>query len=518
MTLRAHGTLLAGAADSRVLEYLLLPFGEEGRTSAGRVTASAGVLDLPEELVANLEHDRKQPIAKGSVTERADGVYASFPIPETRAGDDLLVEARLGLRAGISVELEDYTIRAGALVAGRIVEAGFVRTPAFPSALLVAEDFGETVERTAETTTTYNDGTTVTESTDSTSTYTVTDPEAPEEELEDDELEEDPAVGNTVTASAPAGGQAARRATAARKPATMGTGELYRLLANAHAQGGTKALTAALADIVPANVVGMEQPQFVDELWSGKAYDRRIIPLFNHDDLTSFTVRGWRWVTKPKVGPYLGNKTAVPSNTVKTEQIDLPAERIAGAHDIDRKHKDFNDEQFFAAYFKAMTESYAEESDAAVLVDVLASATPVVPGAVPAGAAKGLVYVVDGALEVLSSTRTMPTFAMVSLDLWREVLLTPRDQILEYLNASLGLEEGSQQGFKLLPAPELGAGQVLVGARNAVTVHELGGASPIRVEAENIANGGIDAGVFGYYATNVHNAAGLALVDATPGV
>lgn len=512
MTIRAQGTLLAGDADSRVLEYLLLPFGEEGRTSAGRVTAAAGVLELPDSLVGNLEHDRKHPIATGTVTERGNGVYASFPIPETTAGNDLLTEARLGLRAGISVELEDHVIRGGRLVAGRLVEAGFVRTPAFPSALLVAEDFGETVDRDVTTTTTYNDGTEVTETSSSTSTYTVTDPGTDEN---DDEENDDV---DKITASAPVGGQAALRAGtgASSSPNATTTGDLYRLLATAHQQGGKRALLAALSDIVPANVVGIEQPQFVRELWSGKGYQRRIVPLFNHDDLTSFTVRGWRWVTKPTVGPYTGNKTAVPSGTVQTEQVDLPAERIAGAHDIDRKHRDFNDAEFFAAYFKAMTESYAEVSDAQVLADVLAVATPVTAGAIPAGAAQGLVQVVDGALSVLEETRTSPTFGLVAMDLWRDVLLTPRDQILEYLSASLGLEDGTSMGFKLLPAPELAAGQVLVGASAAVTVHELGGEAPIRVEAENIANGGVDSGVFGYYATNVHDESGLALVTATP--
>lgn len=509
MTLRAHGTLLAGSADSRVLEYLLLPFGEEGRTSAGRVTVTAGALELPASLVGNLEHDRKHPIASGTVEERGNGLYASFPIPETTAGNDLLTEARLGLRAGISVEIEDPVIRGGRLIAGKLVEVGFVRTPAFPSALLVAEDFGETVERDVATKTTYTDGTEVTETTSSTSTYTVTDPGTDEN---DDEENEDV----KVTASARPGGQAAlRAATGASAPETT-TGDLYRLLASAHRQGGKRALLAALADIVPANVVGIEQPQFVQELWSGKGYQRRIVPLFNHDVLTSFTVRGWRWVTKPKVAPYTGNKTAVPSNTVQTEQVDLPAERIAGAHDIDRKHRDFNDAEFFAAYFKAMTESYAEVSDAQVLADVLAVATPVTAGTIPAGAAQGLVQVVDGALSVLEETRTSPTFGLVAMDLWRDVLLTPRDQILEYLSASLGLEDGGTLGFKLLPAPELTAGQVLVGASAAVTVHELGGEAPIRVEAENIANGGVDSGVFGYYATNVHDESGLALVTKAP--
>lgn len=503
-SIKAAGRLLTASVDDRVLEYLLLPFGEQGRTSAGRVTASAGTLTIPERLIANLEHDGTRPVATGTVTEEDDGLHASFRVAATTAGNDLLVEAAEGLRTGVSVEIENPVIRAGKILAGELTGAGFVTKPAFPSALLVAADAGELDETATETVqNALEDALQVIE--DNTEGN---EPQNPEEV----------AVGDTTvqaSATAPAGGLAARRTTQAPKgPQTKG--ELFKLLANAHRRGGAAALTAALTDIVPADTIGIEQPQYVGELWSGKAYDRRIIPLFNHSDLTSFEVRGWRWVTKPVVAPYAGNKTDVPSNEVQTEQVTLPAERIAGAHDIDRKHRDFNDEAFFAAYYAAMTESYAQVSDAQVLADVLAEATPVTPGTVPTDVPAGLAYIVDGALAVLDETRTSPTFALVATDLWRAILLTPKDKTLEYLSSSLGLEEGSTAGFRIVPAPELSAGQVLVGAKAAVTVHELGGPAPIRVEAIDVAKGGVDAGVFGYYATNVHDADGLALVDATP--
>ena len=42
---------------------------------------------------------------------------------------------------------------------------------------------------------------------------------------------------------------------------------------------------------------------------------------------------------------------------------------------------------------------------------------------------------------------------------------------------------------------------------------QLGGGTPIRVEAQDLVNGGIDQAAFGYYAVNVHDAGGLVLVD-----
>ena len=53
---------------------------------------------------------------------------------------------------------------------------------------------------------------------------------------------------------------------------------------------------------------------------------------------------------------------------------------------------------------------------------------------------------------------------------------------------------------KIVVAPGVAAGTVIGGTKQALRWRELAG-SPIRVEALNIANGGVDGGVFGYYAT-----------------
>lgn len=204
----------------------------------------------------------------------------------------------------------------------------------------------------------------------------------------------------------------------------------------------------------------------------------------------------------------------MPSNPVETEELKIAAERIAGAHDIDRKYRDFNNTEFFRAYFAAMTESYAKKSDLYALQDVIDAATTVTRGTLPAGMPAGLVSIVDGAINILNETDTMPTSAVVALDLWREILLTPKDKTLEYLEAAIGLEKGSIGKFPIAPSSQMKSGEVLVATHDAVTVHELGNGAPIRVEALDIARGGVDEGVFGYYAVNVHDAGGLALVKA----
>lgn len=498
-SIKVQGTLLTASVDDRTLTYRLLPFGEQGRTSLGKVTAARGTVTIPDDvpaLVGNIEHDPTRPVARFARVEETDeGLDATLRVLPTTAGNDLLVEAAEGVRPGISVELDGVRIRDGRLLAGTLTGAGFVTRPAFPSALLVAADAGEDPTDPAAEADHQAD-----EATDK------------EEAIVAEQIETTEEV-EVMTASAPLG----MRPSAKGKPAT--TGEVFKMLAAAYKSGGQSRLLAALSDIVPGDILGQEQPQYVGELWSGKAFVRRIIPLLNHADLTSFKVAGWRWDVKPAVAPYLGDKTAVPSNQPTTVAVSIDAERIAGGHDIDRKFRDFSDEEFWASYWRAMTESYAMVSDGAVLADIITAAGAATPmGTVPAGVAPGMVAIVDGALEVLTNTNSLPTFAVVPTALWRGIVLTKEDDVLAYLNASMGLENGTIDQFRIIPTanPALPADQVLVGARDAATVHELGGEAPIRVEALNVPNGGIDAAVFGYYAVNVHDADGLALVDTTP--
>ena len=495
MNLRLLATQLT--ASGRTVRGMLLPFNEDGQTNLGRVRASAGTLTVaPPPLVLNVEHRDADVLGTLSVTETPAGWDAAADVLPTRAGDDALAEIAAGVRNCLSVEVEDPVIAGGELTAGTITGGGLVRRPAYPSAKLAAAYAPDTTPTTKE------------ERTMTDQTAPPTPPTAP--------IAPPPAPTTPPPASAqaPAGGLIASLHGAPKQPAS-GTADLFAALASAaKATGGDpRRMLAALSDIVPGDVLGLEQPQYVGQLWNGNAYARQVVPLFNHADLTSFDVHGWRWVTKPAVATYAGNKAAVPSNDVSTEAVTVDASRIAGAHDIDRKFLDFKSDGFWAAYYAAMTESYKRVSDATVLSAVRAEAKTVTSGAVPAGVAPGMVKVVDGALAVLTGTDTVPTFALVAADLWRAVMLTRSDDVLAHLTAAMGLEGGNLAGFTLRPSAQLAAGEVLVGNRSAATVHELGGEAPIRVEAPNIAQGGVDSGVFGYLATMVHDTDGLVIVD-----
>lgn len=512
------------AAEDRTLRGRLVPYNRPGYTNLGRVVVQRGGIDVPDDvstLFASLDHlDGRDSVAEFTgIDDRDDGLWAEWTVPPTHGGDRLLAEYTAGTRTGISVELEPVQIRDG-IATGRLIGCAFPEQPAFPEARLVAELAPDTPVDTPV------DG----------------DPDAPAAGGDDQPAEDDteaPTEGDTMTttpvATAPADlltratpqadtTPAATRLTAANALPT----DVYRLLAEISTAGGANRarLLAALTDIVPADILDRDQPAWIGELWSGRAYQRRLVPLLSRGELTGLKVKGWRWVTKPVMAKYAGNKTAIPSAAIATESYEEEAQRFAGGHDIDRKYVDFKDAAFFASYFQAMTESYAKLTDAFALEVMKTEASALTPGSVPSGVPAGWAAVVDAALEIVDVGA--PSFAIVEKSIYRDMLFTGTDKFLEFLNASIGFEEGTlnSSNFKLIPwaksttADEasttgLDSGEILVGTRAAVTFRELGGGTPIRVSALDIANGGVDEGCFGYAHVDVHDSRGLRLVDLT---
>lgn len=486
-------TTLTASNESRIISGLLLPFNQEGQTNLGRLTAGAHSLTLPEDpVILNVEHDYTRPIGKSiDIKETSSGLEASFTVADTAAGNDALAEVAAGLRACLSIEIDNPVTRGGLILAGTVSGAALVARPAFPDAKLAAslvEDLGETEDEDEENDEQHQ--------------------ERPEEEIPKDE-EKDDEMNKKLNAHAPASTKTASTMTGAKTSRR----ELFQMIAGARI--GDQRMLAALSHVTETSIPGVNLPQYVGELWDGKAYERQFIPAFNHAELESYKIQGWRWKTRPTVASHSGNLTEVSSNEIETEPVELTAERIAGAHKIDRKHVDFSDVNFWSAYFTAMTESYARVSDTSVLADVKEGATKIKAGEVPTGIAAGLVYIIDGILAIMAETDTVADTAFVAPGLYRDILLTRHENILGYLNAALGFEDGTLRDFKIKPTSQIEEGKVLVTCKDAVTVHELGGAAPIRVDALDIARGGIDSGVFGYYAVNIHDKGGLALVNKT---
>lgn len=505
-TIKATGRLLTASADTRTLDYLLLPYGEQGSTSAGKVTASAGTLDLPESITANLEHDRTRPVAKSvSIAETPDGLTASFRIAATQAGNDLLVEAAEGLRTGISVEIDDPVIRDGALLGGRLSGAGFVTTPAFPSAQLTASDVGDDPDD--------EDDPDAVDASDE-------DPDAPPT-TDDTDPTEDPEENKDMTARM----EARRRPTTTKPRLEAAAHEVFTLLASA--APGSAALTAALTQISQANVFDVANvPQYLGEVWSGVAYEQEFAPLLAHADLTSPKILGWRFKEgkTPVVGDWAGGGTQVPTNAVQLETVEATAERKAAGWNIDRIHRDFPNPEFWAAFHRLSAESYAKEIDLEVrdfILDAAVAHTVTVsydPDSIPAGVGVAAAKIVKGALALKSAQKGKATFAVLGLDLYEQWLYTRQEDALIHLLPTVGLSAASLDGIQVVGTDQVPDGTARVGVKNVATLHELGGASPLRVSTEDIAVGNMTEALFGYWGIFRHDKKAIVDVveDTTP--
>lgn len=499
----------ASAVDtgSRTITGTVVPYGVIGLTSIGPIIVAAGAVRVPERLSdvkLFTEHDRNTPVGWAVASEDTDaGLILSFKVREGDAGDQALYEASPDspLRDGLSVELdglafsEDETTITDSFLRG----VAQCTVPAFDDARIAqvaASHSPEGINPMPPTPATPAPADGTIEASAATGTSQPVQPAAAPTPA---------AAPAPVPASVPSGLAAA--ATPAPAASFSHPNEFYAAMVARHTRRASADMEAALSDITQSATSEVEAPAFVGELWDGVRYERRVVPLVGHGDLMSYEINGWRWVTKPAVASYAGDKGAVPSNAPTTEAVTEEAERLAGAHDIDRKYRDFNNEAFFQSYYEAMTESYAMLSDAA-LVDALEAAATDVTNLYDANGFLGALATGVQALGV--ATNANSTFALANLtDLVPFILGLTNLDVPAYMDL-LGIDPR-----RIVAHPSVTAGHVIVGTRDAVTFYELPG-SPIRVEAVDMVKGGIDAGVFGYYATLIHDAGGLqdVLIDA----
>lgn len=542
--------------DDRIVTGMLLPYGEECRSSVGRFTFGPGIVEIPQDVPGivgfNIEHERDQSVGRGvTVTETPQGLLGTFRVAQGAEGDAALDDIASGKRKHLSAEVTGLRIKGGKALAAKLFGAALVEKPAFPSAALFAaadtddsatdtdgdeevlneskstaewtDEAGKTWNRT-ETSRTVKRG----NETTTTITYVLEEPEAPADNSQEGTMANATApVGFSAPASAPApAGKAEARKISKRAffsailkaQQTGNFGEALADVLTAEERIGLFALADATYD--QASDAGkVYYPQYLQDIWEGDddPAERRIIPLLAHGDLTELWFDDSEWLTKATVGRWTGDKTAIPS-TKPTRRRNAPkkAQPFAGGLDIALEYKHFGHEDQIEEFVKQLRDSYATESDEYVAEELLLAATDLVYADPTGGTIREVfVKIVQGMLAVRRTGKAKPTFALVANDMYEEWLYTKKDEVLHFLATSAGLDEASFAEVKVEPWDGLTAGQVLVGARKAATVLELPGA-PIRINALDIARGGHDEALFGYVGFRTQRAAALQLVSDPP--
>jgi len=507
--------LLAADTENRRLRGVAIPYGVFGNTSAGRLCVDAGAVNVPENLRAVklfTEHGRQTPTGYTvEATDSPEQLLTEFAVARTPAGDQALLEAAEGVRDALSVELDNIKIEAGHVVAADLVAVAQVALPAFAGAQLVATLTDEQQAGVNDLAQQIVDATTPTEEPPPDATATT------EEETAVTEASAAPA-SLTMTPPAPHRTQdpaAARRLYAAQISDVM--------------RGASDAaqINAALADIHPGNA-GTDgvfpRPAWLGELWSPQANQRPIVDAIGVSALTAMTMDGWKWITKPVVAPYAGNKTAVPTSPAVIGPAQATAQRIAGGWDLDRIYVDFPT-GFVDAFLQAAAQDYRKKSGTYFLTGHAAiTGPPAIPAAegilddaTDLGAQASLVAGLQAIAAFLVGNGARVSWLAMAGDVFGDFIALPAAEVPWWLQTQgsvdlSGTGTTTVAGITIGVDPGLGAGEMAGGDRDATSLWETG---PVNVQAVNVPNGGVDLGLFGYWAQMVHDPDGLAKAQVT---
>lgn len=149
--LAASATALTVDEDNREITGLAVPYGPVGNSSVGKITFSQGSLVLPGSVgqVKFLrQHNQNDVLGFATLlSDRPEGLFATFHVPDGEAGDTALAEAKDGRRDGLSVGvmLSDETLNeifdkmwngdtSPTAASGELLEISQVSIPAFRDA------------------------------------------------------------------------------------------------------------------------------------------------------------------------------------------------------------------------------------------------------------------------------------------------------------------------------------------------------------------------------------------------
>ena len=539
---------LSTATSARTITGCALVYGVVGQ-STPRARFLPGSVTVPspmDKVKLLIGHDSSQPA--GYLTSyRVDGdrLLVTFHVPAGAAGDEALRLASQRLRDGLSVgvTVTDFEPEAGGvwrIRAARLDEVSLVALPGFENArvtdVAAARHLGadacenridvSTAALAAESEAPVPDTQPAASATEADPTET----DAPVPvDTDQAQAQTDPAHVEaardtrdvTVNVNLPAQERTRQEAqvyaqhapTVSHVHAQPGDGVSLRVLAERtaayFADGGTAdGLRAALADVIPTTG---DLPQYVGDLWRARRNRRPIAEALRQAAVTGLNITGFRINPAPVVAKYAGNKGDVPSNAVARASVTKQVQRFAGGWDIDRVFGDLGDREFIQTLLLMATDDYMLKTESYVVDELEADAT-VVTGA----------ETVTGTLAALGAAASavganLGAIAMAPDAYTQFVGMTTADApwwLSRFGSVDLGTQGGSVRGLTIGVSADLAAGTILALDPAAATFYER--KPPVQVQAENIPQGGIDVGVFGYVALIVNDPRAVLKAVVTP--
>lgn len=481
---------VAASTTERTMEGIVLPWGAVGTTSKGQLIFERGNIDVPSDLqkvklLAGHSPDG-HPVGHAVAAEdREEGLWMKFQLGNSEHATSSLMQAADHVVDAFSIEARGVKSRGRYATEGLLKAVALVPFPAFDAARVTTVNAEEADSDNEDA------------------------PKEEENKVADSDSEDQDTDGtdnNDKDIHVPADSVKPRFSEADKTD--IKAADFARatdiLLAAHRGEMSLDDVHAELTDITGASSITTTAPAWLGELWSGVQYERRVVPLIQNAALRSRKIKGFKWKTKPGVGKWSANKTDIPSKKAEWEEVEATSQPWAGGNDLDRQIFDFNETDTIQAYWRAMAESYAYETDKATAEWLTTVATDIEDSTTDL-----LRAVTRGGIRVDQAIHSPASFVLVNpLDL---------ETVLDFSQ----LDVPHYTGLTPVSTPDkwttsefVQQGTAIVGSKMAATFYELAG-SPLRVEAEHIAKGGRDAALFGYTGHLLNREGGLVKVHFT---
>lgn len=511
------GTIEASDTTRRVIAGKIVPFGEPGYTSVGKVVFERGSIAIPNErFKLLLEHDPKQPVGRAiNVQETADGIYAQFKVAETTRGNDALIEAS-DLRDGLSVGvLVHKSVDRGDTLfvqSAELQEVSLVHTPAFKSAEVTTVAASESEPETPDNPTQPTESEAVVEN-----------PDTPAVEVEAEKVEASrPRVSVTAMEVRHPIRTKAQYLEHTIK-AAMGNDESRDYVKAADAQAA-RALTAA--DNSFSTNPAFSPVQYVSTVVDTSIGSRPAIDALGGSRAlaaSGMTIAIPKITTNGTVAETA--EGGAPSETgIVSSYVNATVKKYAGMQRYSVELLERSDPSFFQAMLENMTRAYNKATDAAVIAEITSGGTQ---AATTAATSAGIIsFVSTETPAAYLATGELPTVYIAGTSQW-SLLMGATDTTGRPIynagspynsggNANPQSLRGNVLGLDLYVDPNMVSTTIdesaFICVPSAIAIYE----SPVlRLSTNVVTSGEIETMIYGYMATKTLVSGGLRRFNLT---